>query len=97
MKPLNLSSILWLTGSTIEVNTFISDAQAKHRAILIGHSANIRSQLIRITNWENLEGLRGFIVKNGKEGNAEAAFLLVQGQIVGLLVEPEKPVEVPAQ
>jgi hypothetical protein len=34
-------------------------------------------------------------VKNSKEANVEAAFLLVQGQVIGLLVEPEKPPEVP--
>jgi hypothetical protein len=86
-KPLNASSVIWLTGTPAEVNCFIEEAQAKHRAILIGHSENVRSQLVRITKWENLEGLQQFIVKNGK-APTEAAFMLLQGQIIGLLVDP---------
>ena len=96
MNPLNLSSVIWLSGSKPEIENFIQNATSQHKAILIGHSANVRSQLIRITNGQNLEGLQGFIVKHGKEGAAEAAFLLLQGQVIGLLVEPEKVVEVPA-
>jgi len=95
MKPLNLSSIIWLSGTRTELDKFISESQQKHRAVLLGHSPNIRSQLIRIAKWDNLEGLQGYIVKNSKEANVEAAFLLVQGQVIGLLVEPEKPPEVP--
>ena len=93
LKPLNLSSVIWLSGTAPEIDQFISDAQQKHRAVLIGHTANIRSQLIRITKWDNLEGLQGFIVKNGREAEVEAAFLLIQGNVIGLLVEPTKPEE----
>lgn len=48
MKPLNLKSVIWLSGTGDEINQFITDAQQKHRAVLIGHSSNIRPMLIRI-------------------------------------------------
>ena len=91
MKPLNLSGVLWLSGTAQEIEQFIRDAEGKHRAILVGHKENIRSQLVRIARWDNLEGLQGFIVRTGKEDSVEAAFLLVQGQVIGLLVDPAKP------
>ncbi len=87
MLPLNLSGVLWLSGSTDEINSFISNAEMKHGAVKLGHSDNIRGMLVKITSWQNMEYLQPHIGTRDKK--VEAAFLLLQGSIIGLLVTEE--------
>lgn len=84
MIPLNLASVLWVAGTPQEIDNFISNAEMKHGAVKIGHQENVRDKLVKITTWSNLEYLQPYI----RNEPMEAAFLLMQGQIIGCLVQP---------
>ncbi len=81
--------MLWLSGTSGEIKSFISDAVMKHGAVKLGHLENVRPMLVsKISSMQNMEYLQPHI--GGRDKKVEAAFLLLQGSIIGLLVTEEE-------
>ena len=83
MKPLNPSNVIWLAGSAGEIDMFLKSPEVHDHVIILGHPDDAKRALIAAAQpgpaWEvNFKPLLG-------QGELEIVFLLMQGQVVGLI------------
>ena len=84
MNPLNLTQVLWLSGTKDEINAFYEN----HDVFKLGWNENVRDMLIKATNQSTLTNMEPFL-KLGKDSKIQGAFALLQGKIIGLVVLPD--------
>lgn len=87
MKPLNPSAVLWLAGTSEEVDLFLKSDEIRNHAIILGHPDDARKTIIATAQpgpaWEiNFKPLLA-------QEDLEIVFLLVQGKVVGLVKQQE--------
>jgi hypothetical protein len=81
MRPLNPTQILWLEGTRDEVNRFLADTD---RVVKLGHEENVRHLLACVATPQNLNMISPYL-ERGVEPTA--AFVMVQGRIIGLVLK----------
>jgi hypothetical protein len=80
MRPLNPTQVLWLEGNSDDINRLLSDSD---RVMKLGQSENVRHLLAAIATPQNINIISPYLQK-GLEPTA--AFVMVQGTIIGLIL-----------
>ena len=83
MKPLNPSNVIWLTGSTAEIDLFLKSQEVRDHAIILGHPDDAKRTLLSAVQPGIAFELNFKPLLNGQE--LEIVFLLLQGQVIGLV------------
>lgn len=87
MRPLNVRDVIWIEGTADEVDKFLHNPDIEN----LGHADNVRILLGMHPEPHTMPSVTKYLAQK----TVPAAFVLLQGKIIGLLCEPAKLMEVP--
>ncbi len=85
MRPMNVRDVLWIEGTSDEIDKFLHNPDIEK----LGHADNVRNLLGMHPEPHSMPSVAKYLA----EKTVPAAFVLLQGKIIGLLCEPEKTLE----
>ena len=92
MTPLNMSDVIWLSGTGDEISAFLKSPEVRDKAVVLGHPKDAK-RMLRMLELHIAPGPIGMTLKSLQDQEVlEIVLLLMQGKIIGLIKETEKEV-----